>query len=79
MDLAAAIEVWKGKGVLSFNVRDVFNTRRWRTETTTTQFYRETEFQWAVRQATLGFNYYFGQNKRKGRGGNYDGGGMDDF
>lgn len=80
MDLAASVDLWKGKGVLSLNVRDVFNTRRWRSEVLTDDFFRETEFQWASRQTTLSFTYYFGQQKkRRGGGGDYDGGGMDDF
>lgn len=79
LDLAASVDLWQGKGVLSLNVRDVFNTRRWRSIVETDQFYRETEFQWASRQATLSFTYYFGQQKKRRGGGDYDGGGMDDF
>ena len=78
LDLAFSKEIFKDKATLSFNVRDVFNSRVRRQFTTTEFFNRESESQWRVRQFTLSLLYRFNRQKeRNGRGRN--GNGDDDF
>lgn len=82
LDISASKELLKKKATLSINVRDVFNTRRFRSETVTSDFTSYNEFQWATRQVVLTFSYRFGtqtkQQRRNNTGGG-DGGGMDEF
>ncbi|MEL7193410.1 MAG: TonB-dependent receptor [Bacteroidota bacterium] len=73
MDFGISQEILKGKGTLTFSVRDVFNSRVRRAFTETPVFTRETTFQWRQRQFTLSFNYRLNQEKR-GRGGRRGGG-----
>jgi outer membrane receptor protein involved in Fe transport len=79
LDLGFSKEVLNNRGTLAFNVRDVLNSRKWRTTTTGEDFYYESEFQWRTTTATLSFDYRINSNKRKGErgreGGDYDGGG----
>lgn len=82
LDLSASKDLFKKKATLSLNVRDVFNSRKFRSETTTSEFTSYNEFQWATRQVVLTFSYRFGtqtkQQKRNNAGG--DGGGsMDEY
>jgi len=82
LDISASKDLFKKKATISINVRDVFNTRRWRSETTTNEFTRYNEFQWATRQVILTFSYRFGtqtKQQKRNNGGGGDGGGMDDF
>lgn len=80
MDLGISKDILKKKGSISLNVRDVFNSRRWRSITDTEELFRENEFQWAARQILLSFSYRFGQNKKGRNGGNGEGGGdFEDF
>lgn len=81
LDLGVSRDVLKNKGSISFTVRDVFNSRRWRSTTDTEELFRVNEFQWANRQFMLSFTYRFGQNNKKSkRGDGGDGGGdFDDF
>jgi hypothetical protein len=64
------------------NVRDVFNSRKFRSETTTSEFTRYDEFQWATRQVVLTFSYRFGtqtKQQKRNSGGGDGGGGMDEY
>lgn len=81
LDLAASRDILKKKGTLTLSVRDVFNSRRFRSETTIGDFFSDSEFQWRSRITTLTFNYRLNQKKRRGggRGGNYQGGGGGEF
>ena len=81
IDLAFSKEVWNNNLTISLNVRDLLNSRKRQTTTTTDFFSRYSEFQWRQRQINLSLIYRFNQklNKRdrSGRGnGNGDG---DDF
>lgn len=67
MDLAASKDILKGKGTLTLNVSDLFNTRKWRTITQGSNFYSESNFQWRRRQVNLSFNYRINQNKAASR------------
>lgn len=80
-DIGASMDLLKNKATLSLNVRDVFNTRKYRGITETDQIYRENEFQWRSRSVVLSFSYRFGtQNKSRNRSGGGGGGGdMDEF
>ncbi len=79
LDLGASRDILKNKGSISFTVRDVFNSRRWRSITDTEELYRVNEFQWANRQFMLSFSYRFGQSTKKQKRGDGDGGGGGDF
>ncbi|MEA1786286.1 TonB-dependent receptor [Arenibacter sp. GZD96] len=79
LDFAFSKDVMKDKGTISFNVSDVFNSRKRRSFTETAFFTSESEFQWRERQFTLSFLYRFNQPKERGRqqrpNGNDDGDG----
>ena len=62
LDAALRLDILKKKGSLSFNMRDVLNTRRWGMITTTDSFVSEFQRRMQGRQATLTFSYRFGQS-----------------
>ncbi len=76
IDLGFSKDILKGKGTIALNVQDLFNSRKWRSETNGADFFRTSEFQWRTRQVRLTFNYRLNQNKSRGKGGrgDYDGG-----
>ena len=81
-DLAVNRDVLKNKGTITLSIRDIFNSRKYRSETFLDNFYSESEFQWRARTATLTFNYRLNQNKKRSRGrgdGNYGGDGEGQF
>jgi outer membrane receptor protein involved in Fe transport len=65
-DFGFSKEVLNKKGTITFNIRDVLNTRFWESTTRGETFEREGRFQWRVRSFTLGFNYLINQDKRRG-------------
>ena len=79
LDLSLGKDVLKGKGTLVASVRDVFNSRKRRSITETSNLYSTSEFQWRARQFLLTFSYRINQKKKQGGGRNngFDGG--DDF
>lgn len=68
MDLGSNMDVMKGNGTLTFFVKDVFNSRRWRGTTVSTNFVEESEFQWRSRQVGMSFTYRINQKKSRSRG-----------
>ncbi|MGM0581179.1 MAG: TonB-dependent receptor domain-containing protein [Bacteroidota bacterium] len=80
VDLGFSKDVLDKKGTLALNVRDLLNSRKWRTTTSGDDFFYDSEFQWRTTTVTLSFDYRINSNKRKGGrdGGNYEGGG-DEF
>lgn len=72
-DLAASKDVLAGKGTLTLNIMDIFNTRRMRTVTEGANFYNRGDFQWRRRQINLTFNYRINQAKQVGKGKKSDG------
>lgn len=62
LDAALRLEMLKKKASLSFNMRDVFNTRKWGMITQTDQLVAEFQRRMQGRQATLTFSYRFGQS-----------------
>lgn len=81
VDVGLSRDVLKGNGTLAFNVRDLFNTRKWRSETFNENSIQYSEFQWRSRTATLSFTYRLNQKKQRddqgGRGEDYGDGGGD--
>ncbi|WP_224482956.1 TonB-dependent receptor domain-containing protein [Robertkochia aurantiaca] len=69
LNLALSKDVLNDNGTLTFNVSDLFNSRKRRSFTVTDQFISDSEFQWRERQFTLSFIYRFNRSKRDdGRG-----------
>lgn len=64
LDLSASKDMWQGKGTLSLNVLDLFNTRRARGITEGTNFYTRSDFQRRVRQINLTLSYRLNQTKQ---------------
>ncbi len=78
-NLALSRDVIKDKATLSLNVRDLFNTRKRRTETRTENIASYSEFQWRQRQINLSFLYRFNQKKNERQRDRERGGGEGDF
>lgn len=64
-DASAALDILKGNGTLTFNARDMLNTRLRRSVSRGENFYADSEFQWRSRQFTLTFNYRINQKKKR--------------
>lgn len=64
-DASASVDLFKGNGTLSFNARDILNSRKRRSIVESQYFYSESEFQWRSRQLTLNFVYRINQKKGK--------------
>ena len=77
LDLALAKDILKGKGTISANVRDLLNTRKWRsiTQIEEENYYAESVSQWAPRQIRLTFTYRLNQLKNREKKGRGDDGG----
>ncbi len=72
VDAAIKQDILKGKGTLLFNVRDVFNTRKFGGESYLPARYSEFNHRWSQRTFNLSFSYRFGiqdLNKQKRKGG----------
>jgi len=65
LDLAFSKEIFNENATLSFNVRDLLNSRKRNSFTETESFSQESEFQWRQRQITLSLTYRFNQQKRE--------------
>ncbi|WP_345026987.1 outer membrane beta-barrel family protein [Ravibacter arvi] len=68
LDFAVSRDVLKGNGTLTFNVLDVFNSRRFRTITQGSNFYTYNNSQGRVRQFNLTLNYRLKQAKTGKKG-----------
>lgn len=68
MDMAVNQDVLKGKGTVTFNVRDLFDARRFGGESYLPSRYSDQYHRWSKRTFTLGFSYRFGvQDLSKGK------------
>ncbi|TVZ27775.1 outer membrane receptor protein involved in Fe transport [Gillisia sp. Hel_I_86] len=67
IDVALSKEILKDNATLSLNARDLLNTRKRSSVTTTDRFIQESEFQWRERQITLSLIYRFNQKKNQQR------------
>lgn len=77
LDAGFSFDLLKGKGTITFNVNDVFNTRKWRGTSEGDNFIAVNERQWRSRWARLSFSYRINQQKKRGEGyqRDFDGGG----
>lgn len=78
LDLGMSRDIFKERGTIIFNVRNILNSMRWQSETFGENFYYWSEYIWRPRQFSITLDYRLNQNKKKGgrRGGRE--GGMDD-
>ncbi len=76
IDLAFSKEIFKEKGTIALNVRDLLNSQFRQQYTVTPRFTQESEFQWRARSINLSLIYRFNQQKReqnrRGRENNSD-------
>ena len=74
LDVGWSKDILGNQGTLTLSVRDLFNSRKRAGTTIGDGFFREDEFQWRARTATLAFNYRINQKKQRSRGGRGEGG-----
>ena len=68
MDLAVSKEILHGNGTITFNVRDLFNSRSWGGESWGDGFWQYSTSTWNRRSFSLNFNYRINQqNMKRGR------------
>lgn len=65
MNMALTKDLFKKKGTLTFNVSDLFNTRKRGREVVTDTYSSDSDFQWRERQWMLNFTYRFGNSKKE--------------
>lgn len=73
-DGSFAWDILKGNGTISFNARDILNSRKRRSIVESEYFYSESAFQWRSRQFTLNFVYRLNQKKSRNEMNGGDGG-----
>jgi outer membrane receptor protein involved in Fe transport len=79
-NMAFSKDIVKDKATLSLNIRDLFNTRKRRSETRTDNVFTYSEFQWRQRSITLSFLYRFNEpQSQRNRNGERNGGDDDEF
>ena len=80
VDLAFSKDILKEKATISFNVRDLLNTRKRQSETTTETTFSEGEFRFRPRQFLINFTYRLNQKKKRERSrGDYGGDGEEEM
>ena len=68
MDLAVSKDILNGNGTITFNVRDLFNSRSWGGESWGDGFWQYSTSTWNRRSFSLNFNYRINQqNMKRGR------------
>ena len=67
IDLALSKELFDERATLSVNVRDLLNSRKRESFTTTQTYERYSEFQWRQRSFNVSLMYRFNQQKREQR------------
>ena len=66
VDFAASRDILDGKGTLTFNFRDIFNTREWNNEIRIKdQLYSYNHYQWRSGSFGLAFTYHINQSKKQ--------------
>ena len=65
LNLSLSKDIMAGDGTLTFNVRDVFQTMKRRSENFGPGYFSEMEQMWRGRQFTLNFTYRINQQKKK--------------
>lgn len=71
-NLAFSKDLFKERASISFNISDVFNSRKRIMTSTTSTFFSESEFQWRERSFNLSFTYRFNMKKQRERSGRED-------
>lgn len=66
VNIGANYSVLKGKGNITFRVNDIFNTMRFKFNSTN-PFAQDGRFKWESRTTYLGFNYRFGGGKNRAK------------
>ncbi|WP_428742815.1 TonB-dependent receptor domain-containing protein [Tenacibaculum sp.] len=66
VNIGANYSILKGKGDINLRVNDIFNTMRFKFDSTR-PFVQNGRFKWESRTAYIGFNYRFGGGKNKAR------------
>ncbi|MEQ8472465.1 MAG: outer membrane beta-barrel family protein [Marinoscillum sp.] len=82
LDIGLSKDLWEKKGTIALSARDVFNSRKYRGTTETSNYIAESEWQWRRGpQVVLTLNYRLNQSKREGKPEGREGyeGGGDDF
>ena len=79
LDLALSKDLLNDNATISLNVRDLLNSNKRNSSTTTEFFSRDSESQWRQRQVNLSFIYRFNEQKQNNSRNNNNGGGDDDF
>ncbi len=64
LNLGASKTIWKGDGTITFNIQDIFNTRRMESLTFNNDFTRRNYMQWQPRQFSISLSYRFKQGER---------------
>jgi outer membrane receptor protein involved in Fe transport len=67
LDIGASMDIMQKKATLTFNVRDVFNSRIRRYETSGVGFYSKGDHRYRLRTVSLDFNYRINQKKKRGQ------------
>ncbi len=76
-NMAFSKDIFNDNASISFNVSDLFNTRKRSMETTTPTYTATSEFQWRERSFNLSFTYRFNQQKKRQQRNGYGGDDMD--
>ncbi|WP_298366550.1 TonB-dependent receptor [uncultured Lutibacter sp.] len=79
INLAFSKDLFKEKATISFNVSDLLNSRKRKSETLSPTTYTYGEFQYRERQFLLNFTYRFNQKKQRERQSGYNGNGDDEM
>ncbi|MCB0402389.1 MAG: TonB-dependent receptor [Flavobacteriales bacterium] len=72
LDLGLTFDCLKGNGTFTFNVKDLFNTRKRRSTSFGENFVSEDEHQWRSRYFRVNFTYRINQKKKRQRDRDYD-------
>ncbi|MDY7393923.1 TonB-dependent receptor [Aureibaculum sp. 2210JD6-5] len=67
-DLAFSKDLFNERASITFNISDVFNSRKRSMESFTPTFNSDSEFQWRQRSFNLAFTYRFNQKKKRQEG-----------
>ncbi|MBV6647921.1 MAG: TonB-dependent receptor [Cyclobacteriaceae bacterium] len=70
VDLGFSRDIWKRNGTMALSIRDIFNSRKYRSETSGDNFFAESLWQRSITQVTFSLSYRLNQKKQKGRRGN---------
>lgn len=64
LNLGASKTIWKGDGTISFNIQDIFNTRRREVFSFNNDYTRRNYMQWQPRQFSISLTYRFKQGEK---------------